>query len=49
MAIAGVADLVRAIREGSIPVEVAYGRIVELMKRTQEVRVRRGGWVWEEK
>ena len=36
MAIAGVADLVRAIREGSIPVEVAYGRIVELVKRTQK-------------
>ena len=26
----------RAIREGSIPVEVAYGRIVELVKRTQK-------------
>ena len=36
MAIAGVADLVHAIREGSIPVEVAYGRIIELVKRTQK-------------
>ena len=31
-----MADLVHAIREGSIPVEVAYGRIIELLKRTQK-------------
>ena len=36
MAIAGVADLVNAIREGTIPEEVAYGRIVELMMRSQK-------------
>ena len=36
MAIAGVADLVNAIREGAVPAEVAYGRIIELVKRTQK-------------
>ena len=36
MAIAGVADLVNAIREGTIPEEVAYGRIVELMVHSQK-------------
>ena len=36
MVIASMADLVGAIREGVIPEEVAYGRIVEALKRCQK-------------
>ena len=36
MVVASMADLVRAIREGVVPEEVAYGRIVEALKRCQK-------------
>ena len=36
MVIASMADLVGAMREGVIPAEVAYGRIVEALKRGQK-------------
>ena len=41
MVVASMADLVGAMREGVIPAEVAYGRIVEALKRGQNgVRAR---------
>ena len=36
MVIASMADLVGAMREGVIPPEVTYGRIVEVLKRGQK-------------